>query len=126
MNNAKVFQTWFMLKLTYSLVPIVLGFDKCFTGLIVDWSKYVSPVIMAYVPLTIAQCIMLVGIIEIVAGIVVWFYPRFGAYVVIAWLGLIIVNLATMKEMYDIIARDAVIAIGALALAWLTQAIEEK
>ena len=126
MNNAKVMQTWFMLKATYALAPVALGLDKCFTGLIVDWSKYVSPAVMAYIPLSISQFVFFVGLIEIVAGIAVWFYPRFGAYLVMAWLGLIIVNLATMHGMIDIIARDAVIAIGALALAWLTEAIQEK
>jgi hypothetical protein len=126
MNNAKVFKTWLMLKITYSLVPILLGLDKCFTSWIVDWSKYVSPEVMAYSPFSLAHFLTLVGVIEIVAGIIVWFYPRFGAYLVIAWLGLIIINLATLPGMYDIIARDAVIALGALALAWLTEATEEK
>ena len=127
MNNYKVFQTWSMLRITYALVPILLGLDKFFaTGLIVDWSKYVSPDVMAYIPLTMAQFLMAIGIIEIIAGFVVWFAPRFGGYLVAAWLALIIVNLAMMHAFYDIIARDVVIAIGALALAMLTQAIEEK
>lgn len=128
MNNAKVFQTWFMLKLTYALAPIALGLDKCFFGLIVDWSKYVSPTVVQNLPMAmdISQFVMAVGIIEILAGIIVWFYPRFGAYLVIGWLLAIIINLATMNAMYDIIARDAVIAIGALALAWLTEAVQEK
>lgn len=126
MNNSLVIKTWSLLRCTYAVAPIALGLDKCFTGLIVDWTKYVSPVVMSYLPLNIAQFVVLVGIIEILAGIIVWFYPRFGAYLVAAWLGLIIVNLATMQGLLDIIARDVVIAIGAVALAWLTQAIEEK
>lgn len=124
MNNVKIFHTWFMLRITYALVPILLGLDKCFTGWIVDWSKYVSPVIMAYLPLTVGQLLLLVGIIEIVAGVVVWFYPRLGAYIVVAWMALIILDLASMNAFYDIIARDAVIAIGALALAWLTEGLQ--
>jgi hypothetical protein len=129
MNNFKVIQTWSMLRVTYALAPILLGLDKCVTGLIVDWSKYVSPVVMEYIPgaVTVAQLLMLVGLIEIFAGIEVWFYPRFGGYLVAAWLGVIIVNLATMNGLfYDIIERDAVIGIGALALACLTQAIQTK
>jgi uncharacterized membrane protein YphA (DoxX/SURF4 family) len=126
MNNVKVFQTWLMLKITYTLVPILLGLDKCFTGWIVDWSKYVSPVIMQFIPLTVNQLLIVVGIIEIIAGIVVWFYPRLGAYVVVAWMAVIIFDLATMNTYYDIIARDIVIALGALALAWLSEARQAK
>lgn len=126
MNNIKVFQTWSLLRITYALVPILLGLDKCFTGLIVDWSRYVSPIVMAYVPFAMAQFLILIGIIEIIAGFVVWFYPRLGAYIIVAWLALIIGNLVSMHAFYDIIARDVVIAIGALALAWLSQAVEAK
>ena len=124
MNIVKISQTWFMLRITYALVPILVGLDKCFTGLIVDWSKYVSPVVMTYLPLTIGQLLLLVGVIEIVAGVVVWFYPRIGAYIVVAWMALIILNLASMNAFYDIIARDVIIAIGALALAWLTEGLQ--
>ncbi len=124
MNAVKVFHTWLLLKITYALVPILVGLDKCFTGLIVDWSKYVSPFVMEYIPLTMQQFLILVGIIEIAAGVLVWFYPRLGAYVVVFWMVLIILDLASMNAFYDIIARDVVIAIGALALAWLTEAVE--
>jgi hypothetical protein len=121
MNIIKVSQTWFMLKLTYTLVPIIIGLDK-FTNMVTDWPKYVSPIVMEYLPLTMAQLLMAVGIIEIVAGVIVWFYPRLGGYIIVAWLGVIILNLASMNMYYDIIARDVVIAIGALALAWLSEA----
>lgn len=123
MNNTQVFRTWFMLRIVYALVPILLGLDKCFTSLIVDWSKYTSPMIMAYIPLTMVQFLILVGVIEIVAGLIVWFYPRFGGYLIVAWMGLIIFNLLTMGGLLDIILRDVVIAIGALALAWLSDAV---
>lgn len=126
MNNVKVYQTWFMLKITYALAAILLGLDKCFTGLIVDWTKYLSPTVIEYVPfLSIAHALFLAGIIEILAGIIVWFYPRFGGYLVAAWVVLIIINLATMNTFYDIIARDGLIAIGAIALAWLSEALEQ-
>jgi hypothetical protein len=123
-NNTKVMHTWLLLKATYALVPVLLGLDKCYIGMIVNWAKYVSPLIADNMPVMMPQFIMIVGIIEIVAGILVWFYPRFGAYVIVAWMGLIILNLATMNAYYDIIARDIVIAIGALALAWLSEAVE--
>lgn len=123
MNNSNVFRTWFMLKLTYTIVPIVVGIDKCYTGLIVDWSQYVSPLAINSIPLTMTQFLVTLGIIEIVAGIVVWFRPRLGAYAVAGLLVLIIANLASMNMYYDIIARDAVIAVGAIALAWLSDEV---
>lgn len=126
MNNGKVFQTWFLLKLTYTLAPIALGLDKIFLGMLVDWSRYVNPVVFTYVPVTMAQLVMVIGVIEIIAGIVVWFFPRLGAYVIVAWLAFIILNLVSMNAYYDIIARDVVIAVGALALAWLSAAVQTK
>lgn len=117
-------RTQTMLKITYALVPILIGLDKLSAWLLVDWAKYTSPLVSALLPAGISGVtfVVITGIIEIAAGLLVWFYPRFGAYVVAAWMGLVILNLASMNTYYDIIARDAVIAIGALALAWLTQA----
>jgi uncharacterized membrane protein YphA (DoxX/SURF4 family) len=125
MNTSKVKHTWLLLKVTYALAPLLLGLDKVLTGWIVDWSIYVSPQVIHYIPVTVAQLLLLVGIIEITAGVLVWFYPRFGAYIVATWMLLIIINLITMNKFYDIIARDAVIGIGALALAWLSEALKE-
>lgn len=123
MNNAKVNQAWWLLRLTYTLVPIVIGLDKCFTWLLVNWNQYTSPLVAEYLPAMLAaHFILITGIIEIVAGLLVWFYPRFGAYIIVLWMGLVIADLATLHTFYDIIARDAVIAIGALALAWLSEA----
>ncbi|MCX7353072.1 MAG: hypothetical protein NTW22_07425, partial [Proteobacteria bacterium] len=102
MNNSSVFRTWLMLRVTYTLVPIALGLDKCFTGLIVEWPKYVSPLIMQHIPLTMSHFLILIGVIEILAGVVVWFRPRLGAYVIVAWMTLIIVNLITMNSFFDI------------------------
>ncbi|MBP9765139.1 hypothetical protein KBD08_02270 [Candidatus Babeliales bacterium] len=126
MNNLQVFKTWFLLRTTYSIVPILLGFDKCFTGLIVNWAKYVSPEVLQYLPVSLPHLLVIVGLIEIAAGLLVWFRPRFGAYLVMTWLGIVIFNLMFLPGMLDIIARDVVIAIGALALAWLTEAIMSK
>ncbi len=123
MNNALVVQTWMLLRITYALVPIIVGLDKCFTGLIVNWPQYVCPLVALHLPLTMSHFLMLIGAIEIAAGLLVWFRPHLGAYVIVAWMGLIIGNLMLMNAFFDIIARDVVIAIGALALAWLSSAL---
>lgn len=110
--------TWWMLRLTYGLVPIVAGLDK-FTNLLVDWTTYVpewlagivgDPVVFMYI----------VGVIEIVAGIgVLTRWTGVFAYVVAAWLLGIAFTLVTLGA-YDIAVRDVVMAIGALALAQLS------
>lgn len=123
-NTNKVEQTWLMLKIVYAAVPIILGLDKLFGWWIVDWAKYASPVITNLLPLNVYQFVLVLGVIEIIAGIIVWFYPRFGGYLVAVWMILIAINLLTMSGLYDVAARDVVIAVGALALAWLSEARE--
>lgn len=121
-NNRTVHYTWLLLKLTYVTALLVVGIDKLKLWWLSDWSQYVSPAILPYLPVTLAQFVLLVGIIEIMAAIFVWVHPRLGGYVSALWLLAIIVNLATMHRFLDIIVRDAIIAVGALALAWLTAA----
>lgn len=114
------YAAWLLLKITYALVPILLGIDKLWGWWIVHWPIYASPIVLSYLPLSVNAFIIILGIIEITAGILVWLFPRLGAYIVVLWMLLIVINLATMNKYYDIIARDLVIAIGALALAWLS------
>lgn len=123
-NNRAVHRTWLLLKITYALAPILVGADKLIGWWLGNWAQYVSPIITSYFPITLAQVVVVVGVIEIIAGILVWLHPRWGGYVVAAWLLAIIINLASMNKFYDIIARDALIAVGAIALAWLTAACE--
>lgn len=121
--DIKVHRTWLLLKLTYAIVPIIIGLDKVLFGWkLVDWAKYTNPLIAQWIPiLTIAQIVLISGIIEVLAGIIVWFSPRWGGYLVATWLLLVIMNLLSMNMFYDIAARDFVLAIGAVALAWLTE-----
>lgn len=101
-----------MLRYIYGLVPIIVGLDKFF-NYTVNWNIYVSPLILAHLPVTSAQFVMIIGIIEIIAGcIVLSSWTRFGAYLVSAWLLLVVVNLLTMHTYFDIALRDLVIALG--------------
>lgn len=110
--------TWWMLRLTYGLVPIVAGLDK-FTNLLVDWTTYL-PTWMIDVVGDPQAFMYIVGVIEIVAGIgVLTKWTRVFAYVVAAWLVGIGFTLVT-KGAYDVAVRDVVMAIGALALAQLS------
>lgn len=123
-NNRDVHQAWLLLKWGYILAPILVGVDKLAGWNLVDWSQYVSPVLLPYLHITVVQFVYALGLIEIAGGILVWVNPRIGGYTVAALMIAIIINLITMNRFYDIIARDAVITLGAIALAWLTAAQE--
>jgi hypothetical protein len=63
-----------------------------------------------------------VGVVEIAAGVLVAARPRYGAYVVAAWLLGIIVNLLLLGQFLDVALRDLGLLLGALALARLAEA----
>jgi uncharacterized membrane protein YphA (DoxX/SURF4 family) len=115
---------WWALRLTYGLVPIIAGLDK-FTHFLTDWTQYLSPLALRVVPVSATTFMYVVGVIEIIAGILVLSrLTRIGAYVVSAWLVAIVFNLLTTGRYFDIAARDLAMAIGAFALAKLTEARE--
>jgi hypothetical protein len=89
---------------------------------LVNWDRYLAPAINDLVPGTAHQAMYAVGVIEIVAGLVVALAPRFGGYLVAAWLAGIIVNLLVIPDFYDIALRDFGLLIGALSLARLATA----
>jgi uncharacterized membrane protein YphA (DoxX/SURF4 family) len=107
-----------ILKYTYGLVPIVAGADK-FTNVLVDWTTYLRGV-ESMLPMAPATFMMIVGVIEIIAGILVLRFTRIGAYVVALWLVGIAVVLMS-GGFYDIAVRDLVMAIGAYCLAKLQE-----
>lgn len=116
----KLVHVWQMLRFTYGLLFLVIGVDKFF-NLIVEWSKYVSPLILEIVPPDLPPLLMIVGIIEISIGLLIFSKAtRLGACAAATFLALVVVNLLSMGTYLDIAARDAVMAIGALALVCLT------
>ncbi len=115
------YQAFLLLRTVFTVAPIVFGLDK-FTNLLVDWPIYLAPWIDGIVPGTAQQAMYAVGVIEIVAGIAVALAPRFGAWLVAAWLAGIIVNLLTFPGYFDIALRDFGLLVGAVALARLATA----
>jgi uncharacterized membrane protein YphA (DoxX/SURF4 family) len=114
-DGSRLSSIYVPLRLTYGLVPIVAGADKFF-NLLTNWQKYLPDAVAAILPVSPAQFMMIVGVIEIVAGLAVLTkLPRLGAYVVMIWLLLIAVNLI-IGHQYDIAVRDIVMAIGAYTL----------
>jgi uncharacterized membrane protein YphA (DoxX/SURF4 family) len=122
-TNVKNVQT--LLKFTYGLIPIVAGADK-FTNLLTDWSHYLSPSIKAILPFGDHAFMMIVGVIEIVAGILVLLNPQKGAYLVSVWLVLIALSLLASSNYLDVAVRDIAMAIGAFSLAKLSGNVTAK
>ena len=87
------------LKYTYSLVPIVAGADKFFNFL-TSWSEYLNPSLAGMLPFSESVFMMIVGVIEIIAGILVFLKPHIGAYVVCAWLVLIALTLIAVEPIW--------------------------
>ena len=112
-NN--VAQVTKLLKYTYGLVPIIAGLDK-FTNLLTDWSQYLSAGMANLIPFEAGSFMMIVGVIEIVAGILVFLRPKIGALVVMGWLIAIALTLVFGVHHFDVAVRDLVMAVGAFSL----------
>lgn len=118
-----VVRSWWLLKVTYGLLFVVAGADK-FLNLVTMWSKYVSSLVLQFIPLDVSQIIMGVGVAEILLGLaILLFATRIGGYIAAAWLLFIALNLVSMGGYLDIAVRDIVMAVGALVLAWLDEAM---
>ena len=112
------FQAYSLLRTGFAAAPILFGLDKFF-NVLVDWPIYLAPWVNDIAPGSAQDFMYFVGVVEILAGVVVAVKPRYGAYLVAAWLGGIIVNLLSHSGYYDIALRDFGLLIGALALARL-------
>src|SRR6478752_3386452 len=112
------FQAFTLLRIGFTVAPILFGLDK-FTNWLVDWPRYLAPQFNDLIPGNAHQAMLAVGVIEIVAGLVVALRPKFGGYLVAAWLAGIILNLLVGANYYDVALRDFGLLLGALTLARL-------
>jgi hypothetical protein len=117
------YQAFALMRLAFTVAPIAFGLDKFFNEM-VHWPNYLAPWINDIVPGTGQEFMYVVGAIEILAGIIVALKPRYGGYVVAAWLGGIVVNLLTYSGFYDIALRDFGLMLAALTLARLAVAYD--
>lgn len=116
---------WWALRIGLGVAPIAAGADKFF-NILADWSMYLSPLATRIVPVSQGTFMHLVGIVEIIAGIVVLSrWTRIGAYVVMAWLLAISLNLLSTGMFHDLAVRDVELSIAAFALAQLTAVRED-
>jgi hypothetical protein len=112
------FQAYALLRVGFTALPILFGLDK-FANVLVDWPVYLAPWVNDIAPGSAQDFMYFVGAVEILAGLAVAVKPRFGAYLVAAWLGGIIVNLLSHSGYYDIALRDFGLMVGAIALGRL-------
>ena len=111
-------QAFLLLRTAFTVAPIAFGLDK-FANLLTDWPGYLAPWIDDLVPGTAQQAMYAVGVVEVLAGVAVAVAPRFGGWLVAAWLAGIIVDLLSIPGFYDVALRDFGLLVAAVALARL-------
>lgn len=120
MENQYNNQAFQILRFGFTVAPILAGTDK-FLHLLVDWDKYLPPMVNNLAGGHGHQLMLAAGVIEIVAGIGVFLKPRIFAYVVAAWLLIIICNLLAIPGYFDVALRDLGLMLAALALGRLSR-----
>jgi len=119
------YQAFILLRTAFTVAPIAFGVDKA-ANLLTDWQRYLSPTIDQLVPGTAHQLMLVVGLVEVIAGVLVGLRPQLGAYLVAGWLAGIILNLLLIPGFYDVALRDFGLLVAALALARLAQAFRTQ
>ncbi|MEO8736575.1 MAG: MauE/DoxX family redox-associated membrane protein [Edaphobacter sp.] len=123
--NKRLNASWWALRIALGVMPILSGIDKYFNKL-ADWGMYLSPYATKVIPVSTPTFMHIVGIVEIVVGVIVLSrWTKIGSYILMAWLICIAINLVTTGMSYDIAVRDIEIAVGAFALSQLTEVREE-
>ena len=117
-------QAFMLLRIAFTVAPILFGLDKFANVLTDDWTRYLAPQFDDLIPGSAATAMHIVGVVEIVAGLVVLATPRFGGLLVAGWLGGIILNLLLVGGYGDIAFRDFGLLLGALTLARLAWAYD--
>lgn len=113
------YQAFRILQFAFVVAPILAGLDKFFY-LLTNWSSYISPLALRMIHYHDRGFMMVVGVIEIIAGIGVIFRPKLFGYIVALWLLCIIINLLMTGQYFDIALRDLGLLLAAVALAKLS------
>src|SRR3954452_16744708 len=121
-----VAQSFTLLRIAFTVAPILFGLDKFANVLTDDWTRYLSSEYNSILPGSAADAMHIVGVVEIVAGLVVLVMPRFGGFLVAAWLGGIIVDLLLVGGYGDIALRDFGLLLSALTLTRLASAYADR
>ena len=119
-------QAFLILRVAFTVAPILFGLDKFAEVMIGDWPKYLAPEFNDLIPGSAEDAMHIVGAVEIVAGLVVAVTPRFGGLLVAAWLAGIIVSLLLVGGYADIAFRDFGLLLGAVTLSRLASAFPAR
>ena len=112
-------QAFLLLRIAFTVAPILFGLDK-FAGVLTDdWTKYLATQFNDLIPGSAQDAMYMVGVVEIAAGLLVAINPRIGGLIVAAWLAGIILNLLLVGGYGDIALRDFGLLLGALTLSRL-------
>jgi uncharacterized membrane protein YphA (DoxX/SURF4 family) len=117
-----VAQAFLLLRIAFTVAPILFGLDKFANVLTDDWTRYLATQFNDLIPGNAQDAMHIVGAVEVVAGLAVLVAPRFGGLLVAAWLGGIIVNLLLVGGYGDIALRDLGLLLGAVTLSRLASA----
>lgn len=124
--NSRLTAPYWALRIGLGLGPLLAGLDKFF-NILADWQMYLSPVVTKVIPISPALFMRIVGVIEMIAGLIVLAgLTRIGGYIVMIWLIGIAINLVTTGMFYDLAVRDIEISIAAFTLARITEEKERK
>jgi uncharacterized membrane protein YphA (DoxX/SURF4 family) len=123
MDN-KLNTAWWALRISFGVVPFLAGLDKFF-NLLTNWQMYINPSIARLLPVSGATFMHIVGVIEMIVGLMILTrWTRLGSYVAMVWLTLIALTLVLGGMFLDVAVRDLVMAVGAYTLARLTEVKE--
>jgi uncharacterized membrane protein YphA (DoxX/SURF4 family) len=124
-RSQPAYQAYQILHIGFTVAPIVAGVDK-FVHLLGNWDQYLAPWIAALSPISGHHLMLVAGVVEIIAGVLVAIQPKIFAPVVGIWLCLIIINLVSMDAYRDVALRDLGLALGAFALGRLAVDVEQN
>jgi hypothetical protein len=118
-RSEPAYGAFLLLRIGFTVLPILMGLDK-YANLMTNWEHYLAPWIVNLLPFSAHTAMLIVGGVEIVAGVLVALKPRYAAYIVALWLAGIIINLLTYSGFYDVALRDFGLLLAALTLARLS------
>jgi hypothetical protein len=113
------YQAYQIMYYAFIALPAIAGLDK-FLHILTTWDNYVSPGIASILHLTPAAVTSLAGLIELAAAVTVAVKPRIGSWVVTVWLWLVVINLLSMHNYYDIVLRDLALSAAGVAFTRLS------
>src|SRR3954470_22909383 len=121
-----VAQAFLIMRIAFTVAPILFGLDKFANVLTDDWTRYLATQFNDLIPGNASDAMHIVGVVEVIAGLTVAVIPRFGGLLVAGWLAGIIVNLLLVGGYGDIALRDFGLLLAALTLARLASAYPAK